>query len=98
MNPQAAQHTHTSSWVTFTYATFVGSVAMVGIGVAMMPLDVWIKGYFAMGIVMIVQSCITMTKTLRDVHESKKLMNRIEDAKAERLLMGIDQGAPPRQP
>ena len=30
MNPQAAQHTHTSSWVTFTYATFIGSVLMVG--------------------------------------------------------------------
>jgi hypothetical protein len=69
MNPQAAQHTHTSSWVTFTYATFIGSVLMVGAGVALMPLDIWIKGYFAMGIVMIIQSCITMTKTIRDVHE-----------------------------
>jgi hypothetical protein len=98
MNPQAAQHTHTSSWVTFTYATFIGSVLMVGAGVALMPLDIWIKGYFAMGIVMIIQSCITMTKTIRDVHESSKLVNRIEDAKAERLLMGIDQGAAPRQP
>ena len=56
-----------------------------------MPLDIWIKGYFAMGIVMIIQSCITMTKTIRDVHESGKLVNRIEDAKAERLLMGIEQ-------
>jgi len=51
-----------------------------------------------MGIVMIIQSCITMTKTIRDVHESSKLVNRIEDAKAERLLMGIDQGSSPRQP
>jgi hypothetical protein len=42
-----------------------------------MPLDIWIKGYFAMGIVMIIQSCITMTKTIRDVHESGKLVNRI---------------------
>ena len=56
-----------------------------------MPLDLWIKGYFAMGIVMIIQSCITMTKTIRDVHESGKLVNRIEDAKAERLLMGIER-------
>ena len=90
MNPQANQHT--SSWVTFTYATFIGSVLMVGAGVALMPLDIWIKGYFAMGIVMLIQSCITMTKTIRDVHESGKLVNRIEDAKAERLLMGIERG------
>ena len=93
MNPQAAQHTHTSSWVTFTYATFIGSILMVGAGIALMPLDIWIKGYFAMGIVMIIQSCITMTKTIRDVHESGKLVNRIEDAKAERLLMEVSKAA-----
>jgi hypothetical protein len=33
-----------------------------------------------------------MTKTLRDVHESARFVNRIEDAKAERLLMEIERG------
>ena len=89
MNPQAAQHIHSSSWVTFTYAAFIGSILMVAAGIVLMPLDMWIKGYFAMGIVMLIQSCVTVTKTIRDVHESGKLVNRIEDAKAERLLMGI---------
>jgi len=90
MNPQAVQHT--STWVTFTYASFIASVLMVAAGVVWMPMDLWIKGYLAMGIVMMIQSCITLTKTIRDVHESGKLVNRIEDAKAERLLMGIDRG------
>jgi hypothetical protein len=57
-----------------------------------MPLDIWMKGYFAMGVAMLIQSCVTVTKTIRDVHESSKLVNRIEDAKAERLLMGIERG------
>ena len=92
MNLQAAQHTHTSSWVTFTYASFIGAVLMIAGGIVLMPLDIWIKGYFAMGIIMLIQSCITMTKTIRDVHESGKMVNRIEDAKAERLLMGIERG------
>ena len=90
MNPQAAQHT--STWVTFTYASFIGALLMVAAGVVLMPMDLWIKGYFAMGIVMLIQSCITLTKTIRDVHESGKLVNRIEDAKAERLLMGMERG------
>ena len=90
MNPQAVQHT--STWVTFTYASFIGSVLMVGAGIVLMSIDFWIKGYLAMGIVMLIQSCITLTKTIRDVHESGKLVNRIEDAKAERLLMGIERG------
>jgi hypothetical protein len=90
MNQQAIQHS--SSWVTFTYATFIAAVVMVAGGIILMPLDIWMKGYFAMGVAMLIQSCVTVTKTIRDVHESSKLVNRIEDAKAERLLMGIERG------
>ena len=57
-----------------------------------LPVDLWIKGYLAMGIVMLVQSCVTLTKTVRDVHESSRFVNRIEDAKAERLLMEVSKG------
>jgi len=92
MNPQTVQHSHTLTWVTFTYASFIGSVLMVALGIVLMPLDLSIKGYFAMGVMMVIQSCITLTKTIRDIHEGGKLVNRIEDAKAERLLMGIERG------
>ena len=90
MNPQSVQHT--SSWVAFTYATFIGAVLMVAAGVLFMPGDFWLKGYLAMGIAMLIQSWVTVTKTIRDVHEGSKLVNRIEDAKAERLLMGMERG------
>ncbi|CCE00325.1 conserved hypothetical protein [Bradyrhizobium sp. STM 3809] len=58
-----------------------------------MPIDLWMKGYLTMGIVMLVQTCVTLTKTLRDRHESSKLVNRIEDARAERLLMEVSKAA-----
>ena len=91
MNPQAQANTHSAAWIAFTYASFFASVAMVGFGILFAPIDIWIKAYFAMGAALLIQSCITMTKTLRDVHESGKLVNRIEDARAERLLMGIER-------
>ena len=95
MTTQAHNNTsgHSAAWVTFTYASFFASLAMVGFGILFAPIDIWIKAYFAMGAALLVQSCITMTKTLRDVHESSKLVNRIEDARAERLLMGIERNA-----
>ena len=80
---------HSSAWVSFTYASFLASVAMVAIGIFFLPLDWWVKGYIAMGVAMLVQSSITVTKTVRDVHEGVKLVNRIEDAKTERLLMEV---------
>ena len=89
MNPQASHHSLT--WITFTYASFIVSIAMVGIAIVFLPADLAIKGYLAMGVAMLVQSCITLTKTIRDVQESTRLVNRIEDAKTERLLMEIDR-------
>lgn len=85
------QTTHSSSWIAFTYASFFASVAMVALGILFAPIDMWIKAYFGMGAALVIQSSITMSKTLRDVHESSKLVNRIEDARAERLLMGIER-------
>ena len=93
MNPQASQTSpHSAAWITFTYASFIASVGMVGVGILFAPVDVWIKAYLGMGAALLIQSCITMTKTLRDMHEGSKLVNRIEDARAERLLMEIERG------
>ena len=90
MNQQAIHHSQ--AWVTFTYASFAGAVGMIAIGILFAPIDVWLKAYFAMGAAMLVQSCITVTKTIRDVHEGTSFLNRIEDAKTERLLMEMERG------
>ncbi|BAU91854.1 YiaAB helix domain-containing protein [Methylorubrum populi] len=87
MPQETAQHT--GAWVVFTQASFVASAVLVGFGILFMPLDLWMKGYLAMGTVMLIQSCITATKTLRDVHEARRMVNRIEDARTERLLMSV---------
>ncbi len=84
---------HSSAWVTFTYASFAGAAFLVAVGIYFLPVDLWIKGYLTMGIIMLVQSCVTLTKTVRDMHESSKLVNRIEDAKAERILMDFNKAA-----
>jgi hypothetical protein len=91
MIPQTSQNAHSPAWIAFTYASFIGSVAMVAVGIAFAPMEIWVKAYFAMGAALLIQSCITATKTLRDVHEGGKFVNRIEDAKAERLLMELER-------
>ncbi|MCL8485795.1 MULTISPECIES: YiaA/YiaB family inner membrane protein [Bradyrhizobium] len=84
---------HSGAFVTFSYVSFAASAFLVALGVFFMPIDLWMKGYLTMGIVMLVQTCVTLTKTLRDRHESSKLVNRIEDARAERLLMEVSKAA-----
>ena len=92
MNKPALHHSH--SWIIFTYVSFAAALAMVVGGIVLMPLDLAMKGYLAMGVVMLIQSCMTLTKTIRDNDEAGKLVNRIEDAKTERLLMDVVKGQP----
>jgi hypothetical protein len=83
---------HSQSWIVFTYASFVAALAMVIGGIVLMPLDLAMKGYLGMGLVMLIQCCITLTKTIRDNDEAGKLVYRLEDAKTERLLMDVAKG------
>jgi hypothetical protein len=85
---------HGQSWIVFTYVSFVAALAMVVGGIVLMPLDLAMKGYLAMGVAMLIQACITLTKTTRDNDEAGKLVNRLEDAKTERLLMDVAKGQP----
>lgn len=85
---------HGQSWIVFTYASFAAALGMVLTGIILMPIDLAMKGYLAMGVAMLIQSCITLTKTIRDNDEAGKLVNRIEDAKTERLLMDVAKGQP----
>ena len=68
--------------------SFIAALAMVVVGIVLAPIDLVMKGYFAMGALMLIQSCITLTKTIRDNDEAGKLVNRI-DAKTERLLTDV---------
>ena len=85
---------HSPAWVVFTYVSFAAALAMVVVGIILMPIDLAMKGYLAMGVAMLIQSCITLTKTIRDNDEAGKLVNRIEDAKTERLLMDVAKVQP----
>ena len=76
----------TGAWVNFSYVSFAASILMVAGGIAALPLDWWVRAYFAMGMVMVVQSCFTLSKNIRDVHEASRMINRIEEARTEKLL------------
>jgi hypothetical protein len=76
----------TGAWISFSYISFGASLLLVGGGIFVLPLDWWVRAYLAMGVTMVVQSSFTLAKNLRDVHEASRMINRIEEARTERLL------------
>ena len=79
-----------AAWLFFVRAAFGISLAATITGVMYLPVDFWVKGYMAMGLFFTIGSTITLTKTLRDDHEAKRLLNRIAEAKTSKLLKEYD--------
>jgi len=75
-----------ASWNVFVHIAFILSLGMMCFGVYVLPASGWIKGYFGMGLFFLVSSTITLSKTMRDQHEARKIVNRLNEAKTEKIL------------
>lgn len=83
---------HSDAWTMFTVASFAVAALMMAGGIYFLEASFAAKGFYAMSAIMLVHTSITITKTLRDVEESERMINKIEDAKTEKLLMDIHKG------
>jgi hypothetical protein len=79
-------HKDTSAWIFQTWASFALAFLTTATGILWLPVDNWVRGFLAMGLLSTVTSAFTLAKTIRDNHEAGRLLNRISDAKAEKLL------------
>jgi hypothetical protein len=77
---------NSSSWMAFVWLSFGISLSLSLMGIYHLPVEVWVKGYMAMGLMFTVGSSFTLAKTVRDNHEARKLINRVSEVKTERML------------
>jgi hypothetical protein len=62
---------------------------MSALGIFFLPVELQVKGYLLMSYVFLIGTTFTLSKTIRDEHENKKLASRIDDARTEKLLMEV---------
>ncbi len=79
-------HQESPAWLFFVHVAFALSLFLTGLGIYMLPVSLWIKGYLMMGLCFTVGSTVTLCKTLRDQHENRKLVNRLNEVKTEKIL------------
>ncbi|WP_017305031.1 YiaA/YiaB family inner membrane protein [Spirulina subsalsa] len=90
MSKELTQQDHSNAWIIQTWAAFIISVSAMGIGILNLPVDNWTKGFMGMGLAFTVGSTISLSKTTRDIHESKRIYSRLDEARIERLLAEHD--------
>jgi hypothetical protein len=84
---------NSQAWNLFTYAAFIIAASMMAGGIYFLEATFAAKGFYSMAAIMLVHTSVSITKTLRDNEEAAKLINRIEDAKTEKLLMEVSKAA-----
>jgi hypothetical protein len=83
---------NTAAWNTFTLMSFGISVVMMAGGIYFLEASFAAKGFYAMSALMLVHTAISATKTMRDAEEANRMVNKIEDARTEKLLMEMGRG------
>lgn len=78
--------TNSASWLFFVKLTFGISVAAMVAFIFFMTGDLLTKGYLALNSLFMVSTTIMMSKTLRDEHENTKMVNKISEAKTNKIL------------
>jgi hypothetical protein len=92
MSTHHAYNKDSNAWKTFTVVSFGIAAAMMAGGIYFMDAGFAAKGFYAMAAIMLVHTSIAVTKMMRDSEEAERFINRIEDAKTEKLLMDINRG------
>ncbi|MEO1515770.1 MAG: YiaA/YiaB family inner membrane protein [Bacteroidota bacterium] len=69
------------AWIAFILAG-IGMVA----GLAILTASLAMKGFLIMAYLFSISSCFTVSKVVRDRHESERFINKVENAKTEKFL------------
>ena len=70
--------------------SFGVSVISVGVGIAWLPVDGWIRAFLALGLLYTVTSTFTLAKTVRDAAEAQAVRSRVDEARLDKLITDHD--------
>lgn len=84
------QPAHSAGWVTQTYISFAVSLGSFALGIAYLPVDPWVRAFLGVSGLYAVTSAISISKTVRDQHEARQVVARVDEAKLQRLLSDQD--------
>lgn len=73
-------------WIFFVKTSFACALAGMLFGVIVMPVEIWMRGYMVIGTLFLTGATFTLAKTMRDQFEASKLINKLAQARTEKLL------------
>ena len=77
----ASHTTRTSGFEIQAALSFAVSLLAIGLAIAFMPGDPWIRSVLAIGVLYAITSAFTLAKSVRDRQESAGVISRVDQAR-----------------
>ncbi|WP_405018756.1 YiaA/YiaB family inner membrane protein [Kitasatospora sp. NBC_00070] len=85
MQPRTTNAYYLQAVLSFALA----SAALV-IGIAYLPVDPWMRGFLAVGLLYEVTAAFTLAKVVRDRQDAGQISSRVDQARLDKLLAEHD--------
>lgn len=70
--------------------SFAVSLVAMGLGIAYLNADAWIRAFLALGLLYVVTSAFTLAKVVRDRQDENQVVTRVDQARLDKLLAEHD--------
>jgi hypothetical protein len=81
----------TTAFFVQSGVSFAASVIAMGWAIVYLPVDPWIRGFLGIGMLYVVTSAFTLAKCVRDAQEDSTVVNRVDQARLDKLLTEHDR-------
>ncbi|MFE9609198.1 YiaA/YiaB family inner membrane protein [Streptomyces sp. NPDC006012] len=71
-------------------ASFAVALAATSAGIYNLHTDVWVRAFLGIAVLYLVTSAFTLAKVIRDRQEAGRIVNRVDQARLEKLLAEHD--------
>lgn len=80
----------TAAFAAQAALSFGASLLALGVGLVYLPVDGWVRGFLAVGLLWCVTSAFTLAKVVRDRQEEGTILSRVDQARLDKLLAEHD--------
>jgi hypothetical protein len=84
------RHSTTAAYHAQAVISFAVSVLAMGLGIAYLNADAWIRAFLALGLLYVVTSAFTLAKVIRDRQDENQVVSRVDQARMDKLLTEHD--------
>lgn len=90
MSDTPVKQQSTAAFYGQAVASFAVALGATAIGIFNLQTDAWVRAFLAVAVLYLVTSAFTLAKVIRDRQEAGQIVNRVDQARLEKLLAEHD--------